>query len=109
MKKFAFLFSTLALASAFAASSYHVTLFNDGSLAGKDLKQGDYKVELTDNSVVLKRNKDVAQAPAKIETNDTKFQHTIVRYSDKHEIQEICLGGTNKKIIIGGAGQHGGM
>ena len=97
-------FSTVAAASVFAASSYNVTLFNESQLGGKTLKPGDYKLQLNGDSVALKHNKDVTEAPAKIETSDKKFNTTTVRFNERHEIQEIMVGGTNKKIILGGSG-----
>lgn len=95
-------FLSLALASAFAASSSHVTLFNQSSVDGKTLEPGDYKVEVKDTSVVLKHRKDVVELPGKIETADKKFRTSTVRYNNQNEIQEIWLGGTNKKIVFTG-------
>ena len=104
MKKILFSFSTLALSSAFAASSYHVTLFDQSTVAGKTLKPGDYKIQLKDNSVVLMHNKEVTEASAKTEDGNTKYDQTTVRYNDKHEITEIRLGGTTKKLVFDGTG-----
>jgi hypothetical protein len=95
-------FLSLALASAFAASSSHVTLFNHSSVDGKALEPGDYKVEVKDASVVLKHHKDVVELPGKVETTGKKFRTSTVRYSNQNEIQEIWLGGTNKKIVFSG-------
>ena len=100
-KKLLFCFSTFGLAAAMAASSYHVTLFEPSTVAGRTLKAGDYKLELTDNSVILKHNKDVTAIPARIETGTSKFNSTSVKYNDKHELEEIHLGGTNKIVVVG--------
>src|SRR5690242_3352002 len=102
-KRLLFSFSTVAVGAAFAASSYHLRLFDQSSLAGKSLKPGDYKLELNDNSVVLKQGKTTTEAPATVETAGKKFSSTTVRYNNQGQIQEICIGGTNKKIVIGGA------
>jgi hypothetical protein len=107
MKRLLFSFSTVAVGVAFAVSSYHLTLFDQSSLAGKSLKAGDYKLELNGNSVALKQGKATAEAPARIETAGKKFSSTMVRYNDQREIQEICIGGTNKKVVIGGASASG--
>jgi hypothetical protein len=43
------------------------------------------------------------EAAAKIETADSKFSSTSVRYTSeggKMKIQEIRLGGTNQKLIF---------
>ena len=100
VNKLALCFSTLALATAFAASSYKVTIFDDSSIAGKQLKPGDYKVEVKDNTVVLKHDKDVTEVPGSLQTGEKKYPTTTVRYNDRREVQEICIGGTNKKIVI---------
>ncbi|MFZ0591041.1 MAG: hypothetical protein WAM39_11190 [Bryobacteraceae bacterium] len=106
MKKLFLCFPTLALAAAFAASSYHVTLFEQSTAAGKTLKPGDYKLELKDDAVILKHNKEVTEIPARVETANSKFNTTSIRYNDKHQMEEIHLGGTNKKVILGSSGNH---
>jgi hypothetical protein len=109
MKKLLFSFSTVALASAFAASSYSVTLFDEGVLDGKSLAPGQYKMQVNDESVVLKHNKDVTEVPAKTELTDKKFSTTSVLYNDQHQVTGIEIGGTNKKIVFGHASaQKGG-
>jgi hypothetical protein len=100
-------FLSLALASAFAASSSHLTLSSPSSAQGKMLEPGDYKVEVKDASVILKHKKDVVELPAKVETTDKKFARSTVRYNNKSEIQEILLGGTNKKIVLTGVSASG--
>jgi hypothetical protein len=106
-KKMLFGFSTLAVATALAASSHRVTLYSDSSLAGKELKAGDYKLEINDTSVVLKHGKEIAEAAAKVEEADQKFSTTKIRYNDRHEIQEIYVGGTNKKVVLTDANSAG--
>jgi hypothetical protein len=102
MKKLLLCLPTVALVSAFAASSYRVTLFDESTVAGKTLKPGDYKLEVNDGGIVLKRDKDVTEAAAKTETADKKYKATTIRYDDKHQIREICIGGTNKKLVLTG-------
>lgn len=98
---------TLSLAPAFAASSSHVTLFNDSSVDGKTLARGDYKVEVKDSSIVLKHRKDTVELPGKVETTDKKFRTSTVRYTNENQIHEIWLGGTNKKIVFTGNSASG--
>jgi hypothetical protein len=102
IKRLSASFLSLALVSAFAASSGRVTLFNESSVDGKTLEPGDYKVELKDSGVVLKHHKDTVELPGRIETTDKKFRTSTVRYKNQNEIQEIWLGGTNKKIVFNG-------
>jgi hypothetical protein len=106
MKKFFFCFPTLALAAAFAASSYHVTIFEQSTAAGKTLQPGDYKLELKNDAVILKHNKEVTEIPARVEPAKSKFDSTSIRYNDKHQMQEIRLGGTNKRVILGSTASH---
>jgi hypothetical protein len=102
IKKILVLFTCLALAAAFA-DTYRVTLFQPSELAGKQLKPGDYKLELKDGKVTLVKGKEVVEAPVKVETSDQKFSATSVRYSNgdgKMKIQEIRLGGTKTKLVF---------
>jgi hypothetical protein len=90
----------LAVAS---AKTYSVTLFQDSVLAGTELKAGDYRLDLTDSKIVVKSGKKVVESPVKVETGDTKFSATTVRYANsegKFRIQEIRLGGTNLRLIV---------
>jgi hypothetical protein len=106
MKKKIFCFQTFALGVALAASSYHVTIFEQSIAAGKTLKPGDYKLELRDDAVILKHDKEVTQIPARVETSNSKFNSTSIQYDDKHQMQEIHLGGTNKKVVLGSSANH---
>lgn len=103
MKKILFVFTTLALAMASAASSYKVTLFQPSLINGTELKPGDYKIEVKDNKAVVKGGKSVVEADARLESANEKFSSTSVRYSNvdgKMKVQEIRLGGTNSKIVF---------
>jgi hypothetical protein len=104
-KKIALSFATLALAVASAASQ-KVTLHQDAELNGKHLKAGEYKVEVKDGTAVLKSGKEVLEAPVKVETTPSKFSVTSIRYNSEGStpaIQEIRMGGTNTKLVFGGA------
>ena len=59
--------------------------------------------ELKDEKVVIRKGKQMGEAPVKVESADTKYSSTTVRYSNgdgKYHIQEIHLGGTNMKLIV---------
>ena len=107
-KKFLFCFSTLALATMFAASSHKVTLYDASTVNGKTLDPGDYKMKLRDNGIVLRHGKDSIEAPAKTEMSDKKYSSTKVLYSANHEIQQICIGGTKTKVVLDNTGQSAG-
>jgi hypothetical protein len=103
MKKTLFVFGTLALAIATAATNYRLTLFHTSMIAGAELKPGDYKIEMKDNKVVVKGGKNVVETDGKLETTNEKFGATSVRYVNedgKLKVQEIRLGGTNSKIVF---------
>ncbi len=103
MKKTLFVFATLALAIASAAANYKLTLFQPSMINGTELKPGDYKIELTDNKIVVKGGKNVVEADVKVENSTEKFSTTSVRYTNadgKMKVQEIRLGGTSSKIVF---------
>jgi hypothetical protein len=100
--KFFALFLSVALMVA-SAASYNVTLFQPSVLAGKELKAGEYKVTLDGDKAIISMGKQKVEAPAKIETADSKYSSTSVRYTTedgKMKIQEIRLGGTNQKVVF---------
>jgi len=109
LKKLIVAFSTVAVMVASAATTYNVTLFQNATLDGKNLRAGDYKIEIRDNNVVLKHDKDVTEVAARTETADRKFAQTVVRYNSKDEVTEICIGGTNKKLVFGAEKNSSGM
>ncbi len=98
LKKLVFCFTAAVLAA--NAASYRLTLFQNAKVNGKSLKPGDYRVEIKDNAVLIKGDRDVIEAPARTETADKKFANTTVRYNSNSEVTEIQLGGTNKHIVV---------
>jgi hypothetical protein len=103
MKKLMFSFGTLALAIASAASSYHFSIFQSSFVAGKELKPGDYKIELNGDKATIKAGKQTVEAAVKVESGTEKFSETSVRYGStdgKMIVQEIRLGGTKTKLVF---------
>src|ERR1035438_8408049 len=93
-----FLSAALMVAS---AASYNVTLFQPSVVGGKELKAGEYKVTVDGDKAIISMGKQKVEAAAKIETADSKFSSTSVRYTTeegKMKVQEIRLGGTNQKV-----------
>lgn len=110
MKKFMLGFAVLALAVASAAETHRVTLFQPSVIAGKELKAGDYKLELKDNKVVISQGKNSVETEVKVENSADKFNATSVRYTTsdgKNNVQEIRLGRTNTKLVFQSANQAG--
>lgn len=101
-KKFLVAFALLGLAVA-SAKQYSLTLFQPSLLGSTELKAGDYKLEVTNDKVVIRGGRQAGEAPIKVETGDEKYRSTSVRYANangKYRIQEIRLGGTNIKLIV---------
>lgn len=101
-KKLLFTFAFLAIAVA-AAKTYTVTLYEPSVVAGKELKAGDYKLEVQGAKAVLSNGKDTVEANVKVEDATSKFGSTTVRYtagSGKYSVQEIRLGGTKTRLVF---------
>ena len=101
-KKFFLTFAVLALAVA-SAETYRVTLFQPSVVKGKELKAGEYKLNVADQKVVIVSGKNTVEVPVTVETSNQKFDSTTVRYSQeggKNSIAEIRLGGTKTKLVF---------
>lgn len=94
---------SLFAASVASAATYRVTLFQTSNVGGKDLKPGDYKMEVNGNKASFKRDKETVEADVKVESNGPKYSSTSVRYlqdEGKYRIQEIRIGGTTTKVVF---------
>jgi len=102
MKKILLGFGVLALAVA-SAKTYSITLFQPSELAGKELKPGDYKVDVEGAKAVIRGQKTSVEVPVKLEENGKKFDKTSVRFGTadgKYRIREIYLGGTKTSLVF---------
>jgi hypothetical protein len=93
----------LAGVSLLNAKTFNVTLFENSTVGGTQLKPGTYKLEVTDQKVILRNDKQTGEAPVKVENSETKYSSTTVRYrtdDGRNNIQEIRLGGTKMKIVF---------
>jgi hypothetical protein len=103
-KKFMLTFAAAALMVASAAEKHSITLFQPSVVNGTELPAGDYRMEVDGEKVVLSKGKQKVEATVKTETGDSKFSSTSVRYNNadgKMKVQEIRLGGTNRKLVFG--------
>ena len=92
-------FASVALAVA-SAASYNVTFYQPVTINGSQLKAGDYKLELKDNSTaVLKQGKSVTEFPVKVQNASQKFSQNSVRL-DGERLEEIRLGGTSTRVVL---------
>jgi hypothetical protein len=103
MKK-ALLFVCLLAGMALASTkSFTVTLFEPATIGGTELKAGDYRCELQDQKIVIKHGHDTTEAAVKVETAESKYSSTTVRYASadgKNKVEEIRVGGTNMKLML---------
>ncbi len=102
-KKFMLSFAAAALMVASAAEKHNITLFQPSLVNGTELAPGDYRMELDGDKLVISKGKQKIEANVKTEQADSKFGSTSVRYANangKFTVQEIRLGGTNRKLIL---------
>jgi hypothetical protein len=103
-KKILVLFTALlGLVALASAKSYSLTLYEPSLIGGTELKPGDYTLELKNEKVVIRKGKQMGEAPVKVESADNKYSSTTVRYRNgdgKYRIQEIHIGGTNMRLVV---------
>ena len=76
-------------------------------LNGKQLKAGDYRFNVENSKVTIVRGKESVEVAVKVESSDSKFDNTAVRYTgtgDKVTITEIRIGGTKTKLLFEDSG-----
>jgi len=103
-----FAFVALAVAS---AASFKISFVEPSVVKGKELKPGDYQLNVKENSVVIKQGKKQVEVPAKVEDAHQKYSRTRVLYNEskgKFSIQEIEIGGTTTKVTFDSGVQTGG-
>ena len=110
MKRYLIVFAGLALSVA-SAETFHVTLFQPTVVQGKELKAGDYKMDLQNNQLTIARGKEKVEVPVTVEKANKNFGTTAVRYTEeqgKYSIREIEFGGSKTKVVIGAGTAAGG-
>jgi len=109
MKKLIVLFALFALVAAIAGTvpalgpSYNVKLLRPSMVKGMELKEGEYRLNLNKDIATIGNGKVSVEAPVKVETTDSKFDTTAIRYTElagKSVISEIRVGGTKTKIVF---------
>ena len=101
--RFALAFAILGLAVA-SAKTYTVTLNQAATLNGAQLQPGTYKVEVVDQKAILHLGKETSEAPVKVEDAGHKYDATTVRLANENgkvRLQEIHIGGTRTKLVLG--------
>jgi hypothetical protein len=100
--KFAFVFGTFALGLVFAAS-HQMVISSPTWVNGKELKPGDYKLQMQANSVTIQGHETSIQVPAEIQTSAAKHPYTTFRsetVNGKQQLEEVDLGGTKTTILF---------
>jgi hypothetical protein len=102
LKRFVLAFAILGLAVA-SAESYRVTLSQPSTVKGKQLKAGEYRLNVENSKLTIVKGKESVEVPVKVQNTETKFDNTAIRYTgsgDKVSITEIRLGGTKTKLVF---------
>ena len=84
------------------AATYKVTLSQPSTLKGKELKAGEYKLNVDASKVTVVNGKESVEVPVTVESVDQKYESTSVRYvgTEKPKITEIRIGGTKTKLVF---------
>ena len=101
-KRFVLAFAILGLAVA-SAETYRVTLSQPSTVKGKQLQAGEYRLNLENSKLTIVNGKQSVEVPVKVQTGDTKFESTAIRYTatgDKVSITEIRIGGTKTTLLF---------
>jgi hypothetical protein len=102
LKRFVLAFAILGLAVA-SAESFRVTLSQPSTVKGKQLKAGDYRLNVENSKLTIVNGKDSVEVPVKVQTVDAKYDNTSIRYTGAGEtkaITEIRIGGTKTKLLF---------
>ncbi len=110
MKKILFTLAAAGVMTLSAATgTYKVSVLENSLVDGKQVKAGDYKLEMKDtNTIVLKQGRQAIELPGRTETATAKYSSTELQYTNNNDLQEIHIGGTNTKIVFGGSNPAAG-
>jgi hypothetical protein len=107
MNKLMLAASVFTLGIATAASTYHVKIADSTWIGQNQLKPGEYDVKVdAAGKVTFKMGKTVVEAPAKIETNASKYSDTQMNtktVNGQQQLKELDLGGTKSKLTFSDA------
>jgi hypothetical protein len=93
-----------SLGIATAASTYHIKISDPTWVGQTELKPGEYAVKVdAAGKVTFKSGNNVIEAPARIETNTSKFADTLLNtksVNGQTQLKELDLGGTASKVVF---------
>lgn len=96
-------FAALTMGAVGQAATYHVTLLKPTVVAGQELKPGDYKLEVNNDTAVISHGNVSVETKVKTVEAEKKFDSTTVKYAidgEKYKLQEIGIGGKRTKLIL---------
>jgi hypothetical protein len=96
-------FGTLALGIASAAATYHMTISDPAWVGQKQLKPGEYKVQLQGTQAVIKGDGDTVQVPVQTKTAQEKYPQTAIlshQVNGKRQLEEVQFGGSKTSILF---------
>ncbi|MCU0229715.1 MAG: hypothetical protein MUF01_18955, partial [Bryobacterales bacterium] len=103
-------FAAVVLLTASAVAKTHtITLHTPTTIAGQELKPGDYKMELNGDTVKLTNGKQTVETTVTVQEAAEKFSKDSVRYTEadgKMKVREIRMGGTNTRLVFQGASSN---
>jgi len=85
---------------------------SDTVVAGHELKPGDYKVEVNQNTAVISHGKQSVETKVSTEASDKKYDSTIIKYQidgEKYKLREIGIGGSKTKLVLHQDGTAAGL
>lgn len=104
LKNVLFLTAILLLSvTVISAKTFTVTLHQPSVVEGKELKPGNYKVQLAGETATITNGKQTVESAIKTEETSERFSATSVRYTEKDgkmTIREIRVGGTGTKVVF---------
>jgi hypothetical protein len=103
MRTLLLIFATACLAIASAADMYKVNLFYPSLVGETELQPGNCKLTVEDGKVMIQQGRKKVEATVKVETGDSEYKRTSVRYANgdgEYRISEIRIGGTTTKLVF---------
>jgi hypothetical protein len=94
------------------AATYHVTLLKPTVISGHELKPGDYKLEVNNNTAVISHGKQSVETKVTTEEAGKKYDSTVIKYQmdgEKFKLQEIGIGGSKTKLVVHEGGTAAGF
>ena len=98
MRGIAVLFLTLALSVA-SAKSYTIKVFMPTIVAGTELAPGEYRLDLEESQIRLRKGSVEVEAKVRVETVDRRILR-LELVDGKHVLKEVLLGGTNTRLVL---------